>query len=110
MLEHFADGAIFIDLSDIDSLEGAFGAINAAIGVQDGGQGGVLSDSSLSLFRALGERELLVILDNCEHLLDETATISEEMLDRCAAVTLLVTSREPLAVEGERVWRGACAQ
>ena len=105
MLEHFADGAIFIDLSDIDSLAGAFGAINAAIGVQDGGQGGALSDSSLSLFRALGERELLVVLDNCEHLLDETATISEGMLDRCAAVTLLVTSREPLAVEGERVWR-----
>jgi predicted ATPase/class 3 adenylate cyclase len=105
MLEAFADGATFIDLSDVDSLEGAIGAVGAALGVQDSGQGGAMSDLRRSSLRALGERELLLVLDNCEHLLDEAATLSDEVLDRCAGVTILVTSREPLAVEGERVWR-----
>src|SRR5579871_3919778 len=105
LLEHFADGALFIDLSDVDALEGIIGAISAALGVQDGGQRGAISDQRQSVLRALGERDVLLVLDNCEHLLDETAALCDEMLDRCGGVTILVTSREPLAVEGERVWR-----
>jgi predicted ATPase/DNA-binding SARP family transcriptional activator/tetratricopeptide (TPR) repeat protein len=48
---------------------------------------------------------VLVVLDNCEHLVDEAATHVRALLDGCPTVTVLATSREPLAVDGERAWR-----
>ncbi|GAA1779670.1 BTAD domain-containing putative transcriptional regulator [Streptomonospora arabica] len=49
------------------------------------------------------ERELLLILDNCEHLVAETAEAAEHLLARCARLRLLATSREPLGIAGERL-------
>ena len=46
----------------------------------------------------------LIILDNCEHVLDAAAELAGAIRDGCPAVTVLATSREPLGVEGERVW------
>ncbi len=48
---------------------------------------------------------MLLVLDNCEHLLDATATLTQALMGRCPAVRLLTTSREPLAVAGEAIWR-----
>jgi predicted ATPase/class 3 adenylate cyclase/DNA-binding CsgD family transcriptional regulator len=47
----------------------------------------------------------LLVLDNCEHLLDASAALIVEMLDRCPGLTVLTTSREPIAVTGEVTWR-----
>jgi predicted ATPase/class 3 adenylate cyclase len=53
---------------------------------------------------ALRGRRLLVILDNCEHLLDAAADLVGRVAASCSTVTVLATSREPLGVAGERVW------
>lgn len=53
----------------------------------------------------LAGRRALVALDNCEHLLDETATVAEALLRGCPEVTVLATSRAPLGVPGESDWR-----
>ncbi len=53
----------------------------------------------------VGDRRMLVVLDNCEHVLDATAPLVSTLLRACQHVTLLATSREPIAVEGEATWR-----
>jgi len=53
----------------------------------------------------LGERRVLLVIDNAEHVLDGVADLVEVLLDRCPGVRLLVTSREPLGVRSECVWR-----
>jgi len=57
-----------------------------------------------SLARELSSRRLLICLDNCEHVLDATAEVARTLLEACAEVTVLATSREPLGVPAEAVW------
>jgi predicted ATPase len=47
----------------------------------------------------------LMVLDNCEHLVDSLAQVVERLLETAAGVTVLATSREPLGVPGEVIWR-----
>ncbi|MET7465890.1 hypothetical protein, partial [Nonomuraea sp. NPDC005501] len=49
----------------------------------------------------LGGRESLLLVDNCEHLIDAVAHLVAALLSRCSALRVLATSREPLAVDGE---------
>lgn len=56
------------------------------------------------LATAIGDREILLVLDNCEHLVGDIATLAEELLSRCPRLRLLATSREPLAITGEVTW------
>ncbi|GHF01287.1 LuxR family transcriptional regulator [Amycolatopsis deserti] len=58
-----------------------------------------------SLARQIGDRRMLVCLDNCEHVLTAAADAALELITTCPNVTVLATSREPLGVPGERVWR-----
>ena len=51
-----------------------------------------------------GPRRLLLVLDNCEHLLDATARLVDVLLDVCPSVRVVATSREALGVEGEQSW------
>ncbi len=53
----------------------------------------------------LRERHALLVLDNCEHLIDAVAAFAIAVLHACPRVTILATSREPMDVEGERAWR-----
>lgn len=53
----------------------------------------------------LAERELLLVLDNCEHVIDACAELSQALLSSCERVQILATSREPLDIGGESVWR-----
>ena len=53
----------------------------------------------------LASRTLLLIIDNCEHLLDACSTLVEQVLTRCPDITIITTSREPLGVPGELVYR-----
>ncbi|MEU6430673.1 LuxR C-terminal-related transcriptional regulator [Microbispora sp. NPDC046973] len=63
------------------------------------------SDGTAALSRQLRERELLLVLDNCEHLLGGVAAVVAGLLRHCPHVTVLATSREPLGLPGELVWR-----
>jgi predicted ATPase len=61
--------------------------------------------AEVALARQLAERRLLLVLDNCEHLLDACARLAAALLRTCPDVVVLATSREPLRVGGEVTWR-----
>jgi predicted ATPase/DNA-binding SARP family transcriptional activator len=58
-------------------------------------------DAMSRLQETFAERETLLVLDNCEHLVDAAAELVEELLERCPSLRVLATSREPLAIAGE---------
>ncbi|WP_264072916.1 helix-turn-helix transcriptional regulator, partial [Mycobacterium palustre] len=58
-----------------------------------------------TLVRFLGDHRVLVVLDNCEHVIDVCAELSVELLRACPQLTILTTSREPLGLAGEMTWR-----
>ncbi|WP_203908472.1 BTAD domain-containing putative transcriptional regulator [Rhizocola hellebori] len=85
-------------------------AILAALGIREHTlliHRGVAVDAQDPIDRviaALSHRRLLLILDNCEHLLDPVARVAEAVLTTCPGVTVLATSREPLGLIGETLW------
>lgn len=62
------------------------------------------ADPADALARAIGARELLLVLDNCEHLVGAIAALAAALLARCPGLRVLATSREPLHVGGEVAW------
>ena len=58
-----------------------------------------------SLRRYLADRDLLLVIDNCEHVIDACARLASSLLSSCAHLRILATSRESLGVSGETVWR-----
>ena len=61
--------------------------------------------SAESIARAIGGRRLLLILDNCEHVVDAVAKLTETVVSRCPNTTIIATSREALRIDGEHVYR-----
>lgn len=94
-LETFADGVFFVSLAEAPSAAFLVSTVAAALGLEDGETAG---DGLLSW---LCERELLLLLDNFEHLLPEGASLVGQIMRQAPGVTLLVTSRERLNVQGE---------
>jgi predicted ATPase len=95
----------FVDLapvSDPDLLaQTVAAACSSAIGdILRGDYGGSIEDR---LLKALATRSLLLIIDNCEHLIDAAAALLDRMLVDCPNVVLLATSREALGIDGEHV-------
>ncbi len=97
-VEHFADGVFFIDLAAVTNGADVPAAVAAALGlVLIGGDGAGQIASYLS------DKAVLVILDNCEHLVDSCADFVAEILDGYSDSKLLATSREALDIDGEHV-------
>jgi predicted ATPase/class 3 adenylate cyclase len=104
-LTQFPDGVFFVDLaplSDADLLAQTVAAACAsAIGdILRGEFGGPVEDRLVS---ALATRSPLLIIDNCEHLIDTVAELLDRMLGECPNVRVLATSREALGIDGEHV-------
>ena len=95
------DGACFVDLGALADPELVVVAVIRALGLPDHPG----RSSMDTLLRFADERELLLVLDNCEHLLDACADMIITVLGRCPGVTLMATSREPIGVAGEVTWR-----
>lgn len=100
MLPEFPDGAWFVELAPLDTEDALVDAVAAVLSVSPRPER-TMRDC---LVNALRERRLLLVLDNCEHLVDEVARLVETILGSCPAVTMLATSREGLGVNGEHVW------
>ncbi len=97
----FSGGVWFVDLAP-HSDPGLFPvAVMRALGVPD--QPG--RDATDTLAQFLLDRQLLLVLDNCEHLLDACAALTVALLGACQQLTILATSREPIKVAGELTWR-----
>ena len=93
-------GAHFIDLTALDEGATAVSAVATALGVS------ALTDNPIgSLITHLADRSLLLVFDNCEHVLDALAPLISRIVREALGVDLLMTSREPLQVETEWVHR-----
>src|SRR4029453_11845957 len=92
----FADGARFVDLASVTDNARVLDTVSAAIGLVDQS-----TDDPLDRITSyLSQREFVLVPDNCEHLLDETADFAEAVVSRGGPSPILATSREPLAVAG----------
>jgi predicted ATPase/DNA-binding winged helix-turn-helix (wHTH) protein len=76
-------------------------AVARGLGLKLGG--GEISAESVA--RAIGAQKLLLVLDNCEHVIDAAAKLAETVVRMCSRTTILATSREILKIEGEHVYR-----
>jgi predicted ATPase/class 3 adenylate cyclase/DNA-binding CsgD family transcriptional regulator len=97
----FGDGVWYVDLAPITDPEVVPVAVARALGLPD--QPGRSTMDTLTRFVA--DRRMLVVLDNCEHLLDACADLVVALLGTAAGLTMLATSREPIGVAGEVSWR-----
>ncbi|MGP3918736.1 BTAD domain-containing putative transcriptional regulator [Nonomuraea sp. 10N515B] len=86
--------ALLADVTDTGLLPAAVGAA----------MGTAITGSTDHLAASIGDREMLLVLDNCEHLVDAVAPLAETLLSLCPGLRLLATSREQLAVTGEATW------
>jgi predicted ATPase/class 3 adenylate cyclase/DNA-binding CsgD family transcriptional regulator len=97
----FGDGVWCVDLAPITDPALVPSIVARAFGLPD--QPGRSTMDSLTRF--ITDRQMLVLLDNCEHLLDASAALVDALLGAAAGLTLLATSREPIGVAGEVSWR-----
>ncbi len=101
VLDGAGDGVWLVELAPLTDESQVVPAIAAAYGLQD-----ALDDDPLeTLLRSLSAQRSLLVLDNCEHLVDRVAKVADAVLRSCPEVHVLATSREPLGVDGERVYR-----
>ena len=101
MLAENSEGVWTVDLAVVVDEATVVASVLAATGIlQQGGR----SDLD-TLADVLANQQRLILLDNCEHLLGAVALLADHLLRRCPGVSLVATSREPLGVEGEYLYR-----
>ncbi|MBO3746248.1 hypothetical protein J5X84_09250 [Streptosporangiaceae bacterium NEAU-GS5] len=98
---HFPDGVWLVELADLLTAEGLSERLAGTLGVQS--EGGHAIDDRLCAELAPGRA--LLLLDNCEHVVDAAARMARLLLSSCPDVRVLATSREPLRLPGETLWR-----
>src|SRR5579863_3753223 len=99
--ESFPDGVCWVELAQIEDPEIVGQTVASKLGVPDTpGQ-----DATEAVAEYIADHQVLVVLDNCEHLAGATASLTENLLAACPALTVLATSREALGVEGEVNWQ-----
>jgi predicted ATPase/DNA-binding winged helix-turn-helix (wHTH) protein len=95
----YADGAIFVDLAPVPHRGDVTRAVADAAGVE-----GAASASIESVADHLADRPVLLVIDNCEHVIASSAQLVDRLLALGGSAHILATSREPLGVAGEHVW------
>jgi predicted ATPase len=97
----FPDGVVFLDLTRVDNWEALPAMLAEAFGIPDDADRSVAA----TVLQAMGCRPVLLFLDNCEHVLSMSARFADELSGACSRIGIVATSREPLHIEGECVWR-----
>jgi predicted ATPase/DNA-binding CsgD family transcriptional regulator len=101
LTRRFPDGTWLVQLAPVSDGDLLPAVIAGALGIAEARPGETLA----VLDAALASRAMLLVLDNCEHLVDRAAAVIEHLLRRCPGLTVLLTSRERLGVFGEVAWR-----
>ncbi len=97
----FEDGAWLVELAPLSEPSLIAEAVADALNVHE--QYG--RPIRATLLAELQSRELLLVMDNCEHLVADCARLVEDLLRHCARLKIIATSREPLGIGGEQLWR-----
>ena len=100
-LDGTGDGVWLVEFAPVAEPELVARTAAAALGVREAAGRPVLD----TLIEAVGDRDLLLILDNAEHVLGAVAELADAIIRACPRACLIVTSREPLGISGERVFR-----
>jgi predicted ATPase/DNA-binding SARP family transcriptional activator len=87
-------GGCLVELAPVGDPAGVRAAIASALDLPDPGR----------LAELIGDNDLLIVLDNCEHVIATAAEVAEDLLRRCPGLRLIATSREGLRVGGEAIW------
>ncbi len=95
------DGAWFVDLAPLREHEAVAPAVASVLGVGEEPE----RDITESLAAEIAGRSMLIVLDNCEHLVDACAKLADLLLRACPRLVLIATSREPLRIDGEQTYR-----
>jgi predicted ATPase/DNA-binding SARP family transcriptional activator len=96
----------FVELAPLREAAGLPHAVLGGLGLRDGGLNAALetTDITARLVAALADRSLLLVLDNCEHIVAPAAELVARLLAGCPELRVLATSREPLGITGETLW------
>jgi predicted ATPase/DNA-binding NarL/FixJ family response regulator len=97
----FADGAWFIDLADVQRPPLVVSRIASAVGIVEEPGRPLIA----TLADALRPRQMLIVLDNCEHVIDACARACQRLLAGAPGLRVIATSREPLRVAAETAWQ-----
>jgi non-specific serine/threonine protein kinase len=97
----YVDGARLVELAALADAELLPAAVAAAVGFDD------IDTRNMTdkLIEFLEAKQVLLVLDNCEHLVEACAALATRLLRACPHLHVLATSREPLAIAGETTWR-----
>jgi predicted ATPase/DNA-binding SARP family transcriptional activator len=106
LLGDLPDGAWLVELASIGASGDVAQSTLAALGLRDALLGGAPNAEPMDrLITAIRERETLLILDNCEHVIESAAAFAHRVLGECQRLRILATSREPLGITGEALWQ-----
>ncbi|MBC8134405.1 MAG: adenylate/guanylate cyclase domain-containing protein, partial [Fibrella sp.] len=101
LLDTFPDGVWFVELAPLSDPELVSQTAASVLGIKQAPGNTMLK----SLADALKSKQLLILLDNCEHVLDASARLAEALLKNCPHVRLVASSREGLNIPGETTYR-----
>jgi predicted ATPase/DNA-binding SARP family transcriptional activator len=93
--------AAWVDLSTVSEADLVAGHVASTLGLREH----LSQRSTDALLERIGTGEVLLVLDNCEHLLASCEALASTLLRGCSGLRILATSREPLRLAGERAWR-----
>jgi predicted ATPase/DNA-binding SARP family transcriptional activator len=106
LLGDLPDGVWLVELAAVGADGDLAQSTLGALGLRDALLGGTPNaEPADRLIAAIRERETLVILDNCEHVIESAASFAHRMLGECRLLRILATSREPLGITGEALWQ-----
>jgi predicted ATPase/class 3 adenylate cyclase len=100
-IDDFADGVWLVELASLTDGRLVPQSVATVLGIKE--QPAIAINESLA--KELKHKELLLLLDNCEHLIEASAQVCQSLLATCANIRILVTSREALRIPGESVYR-----
>lgn len=100
-IDQFTDGIWQVELAPLSDPQLVTTTVAATLSVKEQSDKTVLE----LLTESIGDKKILLLLDNCEHLVEAVASLTNELLKACPNLTMLATSREPLNLMGETQWR-----
>ncbi|MCC3317041.1 BTAD domain-containing putative transcriptional regulator [Nocardia africana] len=108
LLDDLQDGAWLVELASVGAGGDVAQSALAAFGLRDALLGATPDAEPVDrLVAAIRDRETLLILDNCEHVIDAAAAFAHRVLGECRGLRIVATSREPLGITGEALWQVA---
>jgi predicted ATPase/DNA-binding CsgD family transcriptional regulator len=97
----YVDGVAFVELATVHDASAVASTVASVLRVWE-----TAAESTIDgITRFVADRSILLVLDNCEHVIDAVADLTGRLLASCQRLTILATSREPLGVPGEVAWR-----